>query len=436
MSFSCKTCLKDFKTKGHLDKHAIKKIPCKPSNLVQKLIEANPEIIQEEKGSFSQNSIKMNKELSKDLRKAEGIFFTPRKARDLLFEKLKEFGCNPTTILEPSFGSGEFLDDAKTIYPKAKLYGVEKNEKLFASYKNQEAELKQCDFLKYTTNNNQKMDLIIGNPPYFVTKDKNPKCMVGRPNIYIAFLYKCLEEHLQEDGFLGFVLPTSLFNCSYYEPMRKYIGKHCSILFVKELDVDYYETNQDTMLIIIKKTPDVTQKYIFNRNENIYIMPNYKELQELVKDTKTLKELDFKVKTGDVVWNQEKEKLSDEGTLLIYSSNIIKGELKLENIANKEKKQYIKNFSKKPISQTTILINRGYGNAAYKLEYVLVTDKTFYAENHVNMIIPNSKEATEKIPDVLKSLADGKTTRFIELFSGNGALSKTEIESVLPMYVS
>ena len=38
-----------------------------------------------------------------------------------------------------------------------------------------------------------RFNCIIGNPPYFIVEDKNPKCMIGRPNIYVAFLYKCLE---------------------------------------------------------------------------------------------------------------------------------------------------------------------------------------------------------------------------------------------------
>jgi hypothetical protein len=31
---------------------------------------------------------------------------------------------------------------------------------------------------------------------------------------------------------LAFIIPTSLYNCSYYQPMRNYIQKHTTIKYV------------------------------------------------------------------------------------------------------------------------------------------------------------------------------------------------------------
>jgi hypothetical protein len=267
--------------------------------------------------------------------------------------------------------------------------------------------------------------------------------MVGRPNIYIAFLYKCLEEHLEDDGYLGFILPTSLYNCSYYEPMRKYIYSNCSIHFVETLDVKYYETGQDTMLLIIQKTKDKNHKYFFNCNNSKYISPFYKELNKLVKNTKTIHELGLYVKTGDVVWNQEKDKLVDndksDGIVVVYNTNIINGELVLNNIKSKNntKKQYIKGFHKTPLSGKAILVNRGYGNVEYKFNYVSIDmkKKKFYAENHVNMILPNNSTTEKNLGLVEISFKDERTNKFIEMFIGNGAMSKTEIENVLPIFL-
>ena len=386
--------------------------------------------------SFRENSNKLNKSLSKDERKKQGIFFTPKKARDLLFYKL-EINDDPKNILEPSFGSGEFIDDICEKYPDAKITGVEYNETIYKSYKNSKAKLIHQDFLQFKSN--QKFDLIIGNPPYFVIKQKNPKCMVGRPNIYVAFLYKCLEIHLADNGYLAFVLPTSLFNCSYYEPMRKYISEKCSIIYVQELDVKYYETQQDTMLLILQKKVDPTQCYLFKRNDCIYISPYADELNKLVKGTKTISELGLKVKTGEVVWNQHKDKLSNSGTLLIYNTNIVDGELVLNNIKSKEKKQYInKDFHKTPIKGKVILVNRGYGNIDYKFNFVLVDLKEeYFAENHVNMILPKeTKKSENNLEIVKKSFEDERSKDFLQKFIGNGAMSKTEIEKVMPVFVS
>jgi tRNA1(Val) A37 N6-methylase TrmN6 len=430
--YSCNTCLKDFTQKSQYDRHMGRKNKCKAPKVINELIQ---NIIQSNV-SFRENSLQLNKKLSKEDRQNQGIFFTPRKARELLFEEFDKLKVKPKDILEPSFGSGEFLEDARTKYAKAQITGVEFNETIFKAYENPSIDLVHSDFMNYKSE--KQFDCIIGNPPYFVIKDKNPKCMVGRPNIYVAFLYKCLEEHLKDNGYLGFVLPTSLFNCSYYEPMRKYIYDKCTIHFVKALDVKYYETGQDTMLIILQKKKDPTHKYVFQRNGCTYISPCYKELNGLVADTKTIKELELYVKTGDVVWNQEKDKLANDGTLLIYSTNIINGELVINNIKSKggEKKQYIKGFHKSPVNGKAILVNRGYGNVEYKFNYVYVDLKEFYAENHVNMILPNSTDYQKNLDVVKKSFEDERTMKFIEMFVGNGAMSKTEIECVLPIFTA
>ena len=82
---------------------------------------------------FREASKKFNASLSKETRSEQGIFFTPKKARDVLFAKLADLQINPRRILEPSFGSGEFVLDARQIYPDSHIFGVEKNEELFKS---------------------------------------------------------------------------------------------------------------------------------------------------------------------------------------------------------------------------------------------------------------------------------------------------------------
>jgi hypothetical protein len=218
---------------------------------------------------------------------------------------------------------------------------------------------------------------------------------------------------------------------------------------VKELDVTYYQTAQDTMLLVLRKRVDPTKAFLLKRNGCVYLTPHAAELAGLVAGATTLRAMGWSVKTGDVVWNQEKEKLvdgpADGATLLIYSTNIVKGEgLVLGNIVDKkgEKKQYIKGFKKTPVRGPAILANRGYGNT-YSFNYVAVEEgREFFAENHVNMIMPSATvSATSgtvvagQLQAILASFADARTARFVELFFGNGAISKTELEQVLPIYL-
>ena len=389
---------------------------------------------------FREISHELNKILSKDIRQANGIFFTPNKARKIIYDKLKEYLFIPKTVLEPSFGSGEFIQDTIDQYPLATIYGVEYNKIMFDhvndSNKYKNAHIIHQDFLNYKSD---PVDLVIGNPPYFVTKQKNTKCMTGRGNIFVQFIYKCLTEHLKPDGILAFVLPTSFYNCSYYEPCRKYIQHHITILHIENIQVDYYDTKQDTMILILKNKKPILSSpdYILAYQNHVYITPYYKELQELFTGSTTLKELGFQVKTGEVVWNQHKEKLtkdSEEGTLLIYSTNIGSEKLELNMFKeSSEKKQYIKNYNGTPISGKAFLVTRGYGNR-YKFEYIYLEDYTFYAENHINVITPRTTQANQSIERVNKSFTDPKMIKFIKMFVGNGALSKTELEEIVPIF--
>ena len=371
----------------------------------------------------------LTKQLDKTTKQSQGIFFTPKTDRDRVFELLKEHVKKPKSILEPSFGSGEFLEDLYERFPKSKITGVEFNETLFSS--SDRPNLYNTDFLTY----DGKHDLIVGNPPFVVIKKSSDteKCQSGRPNLFVQFVYKSITENLVPNGVLAFVLPTSFFNCGYYERCRKWLYDNTTILDAKRLEGNYLETQQDTFVLIIRKTPTSSKDFFLELGGHIYLAPLYKELGELVKNTQTLSQLGYLVKTGEVVWNQEKDKLCDEGTLLIYSSNFTKGELILGNL-KEPKKQYIQGLTKTALSGKSILINRGYGNTTYSINGVLVDLPEYYCENHVNVI-----RATENpkcsIETIHKSLQNQKTAEFIRSFVGNGALSKTELEDCLPIWI-
>lgn len=56
------------------------------------------------------------------------------------------------------------------------------------------------------------------------------------------------------------------------------------------------------------------------------------------------------------------------------------------------------------------------------------------------MILPNNEEnSSEKNLDnlntVLKSFKDPRTLEFLKYFLGNGAMSKSEIEHIMPIYL-
>jgi hypothetical protein len=59
----------------------------------------------------------------------------------------------------------------------------------------------------------------------------------------------------------------------------------------------------------------------------------------------------------------------------------------------------------------------------------------FYGENHINVIYPLNEQAEKNIEQVEKSFQNKKTEEFIRYFVGNGALSKTELQTILPIFL-
>ena len=430
---NCERCGQEFSRANGLEKHLLRKKPCKkPIALIQRELETAG-VVTESLEEFRDSSKKFNSSLSKKLRSDMGIYFTPKKVRSLLFEKLDELGVVPSTILEPSFGSGEFILDARHKYADAHIFGVEMNEALFKSVSCPNATLVNANFLDWSGT----ADLIIGNPPYFVMKDTNKhrlhgECMTGRANIYVLFLYKCLKEHLKDNGFLAFVIPTSLYNCSYYQPIRDYIYENMTIRYVETLNrPGFYQTGQETILIILQKGK-YDDSYIYKaKTGTVYISPFYKELYGLTESTTSLAELGIGVKTGNVVWNQVKDKLSDTGTLLIYSSNIRGSKLTLGNLKG-TKKQYVKDLKKPKLKGPVILVERGYGNS-FSFDSTLVKLDEFYAENHLNVLYLKSGKLTD-LERVVKSFQDKRSVQFIRWFLGNGSISSKDLEGVIPIY--
>jgi hypothetical protein len=64
-----------------------------------------------------------------------------------------------------------------------------------------------------------------------------------------------------------------------------------------------------------------------------------------------------------------------------------------------------------------------------------MTQKDFYAENHLNVIYRLNGSVTEQaLTRVATSLKDDRTVEFVKLFNGNGTLSATDLETLIPIF--
>ncbi len=404
---------------------------------------------------YSQLSRNLTKSLDNKIKKEQGIYFTPlniiEKSVNSILGYITKHKINIKNILEPSCGSCEYIQYIDNIWKDVNIDGIEYNQTIYKNitdltFKNK-INLFNEDYLKFT-NNDKKYDLIIGNPPFFVMKKKNvkkeySKYYDGRPNIFILFIIHSLSK-LNKDGILSFILPINFMNCLYYNKLREHINRNYKILNILDCSTEsYIETAQDTIIFIVQNNKTRINNNNYTLRVNGYtifnITDNIKKLQELYKNSTVLDKINFRVKVGNVVWNQVKDLLTDDTkqTRLIYSSDIVNNKLVIKKYKNIRKKNFIfKKGKKNPL----LVVNRGYGKGLYKFNYCLINmDKEYLIENHLICIEYKNKINDDNLiklyEKIIKSFNSIETQKFISLYFGNNAINTTELQYILPIYL-
>ncbi|WP_288680905.1 N-6 DNA methylase [uncultured Brachyspira sp.] len=393
---------------------------------------------------YTKESIDYLKNTDIKKRKKLGQYFTPKSIRELLLSKLPK--KDNADILDPACGSGEFLLSCKKYFKNPILYGFDIDKKLIniSSKLVENASIKNFDFLNIDINK-KKYDYIIGNPPYFELKlneeikKKYFDIIKGRVNIFSLFIKIGLEA-LKDGGYLAYVVPPSMNNGAYFSKLREYIIKNSSLEYLHIIDGadNFHLANQKVMLIILKKTNSKkSSKYIFKKNGITIFTEDKKFLNKAYKNTVSLKDIGYTVKTGNIIWNEHKEKLTNDknnSTLLIWASNINNGKIIIGY--TKGKPQYIKNISNDLIIKSrVVVVNRITGSSKeINIKAAIVNEKEFVCENHVNVIyMSENANCNYSLKDIFKALQDKTNIKVMRLISGNTQISKTELERLLPI---
>lgn len=395
---------------------------------------------------FSDLSIKITKELSKEVKKNEGIYFTPNETIEFIINLIKPLFIDykSINILENSCGSGEFIINLIKNLTNINIIGIEKNKYIYNKIQhisNEFIKIINEDFLEF--DNDISYDLIIGNPPFCVIDKKiidnnYYQYFDGRPNTFIIFLLKSLKL-LNDNGIIAYVLPKSFLNCIYYNKTRKLIIENYSILHLSLANDKYLETTQETIIFIIQNKKGFNDDYFIKKDEIIIFntKENIKDIKEIYENSTNLYNLKFNAKIGSVVWNENKELLTDDNskTRLIYNTDIKNNQLIIKEYKNNSKKNYINKIG---YNEPLLVINRGNGNSSYKFEYCLINIQDEYLiENHLIIIKCNeditNEDLIDKYEKIIKSFENPKTKEFIKIFFGNNAINIKELLYLLPI---
>ena len=424
---------------------------------------------------YSQLTLEITKQISKEEKKNGGIFITPNVIISKLFECIEkhitENNMTIKNILEPACGTCEIVNYCDKRFSDVTITAIELNDTIYNSICNLEfkntTSVVHADFMKCSSL--IKHDLIVTNPPYFVCKKGYSipadyrKYIQGRANIFGLFIIHSLTM-IKPNGILAFIVPKSFLNSIYYSKIRSFIKQTCEIIEIIDFEKDnkFIDTDQATFGLVLKKDAEDTPyseecKYSIKINDNYMFTSDAVVLKNIFQGSTTLEKMGLKVRTGSIVWNEHKKELTNDKdkTVLIYNSNLTNTntiEIRdFEEITNKrrennkkkdkvqapeEKRQYIDIDGR---IGPVLVVNRGNGNSKYKLNYAVVTIGPYLIENHLNEIysptIFDKKELIKLYDTVIKSFKNPKTQLFIDLFLGNNGLSKTELETIFPIYL-
>jgi 23S rRNA G2445 N2-methylase RlmL len=314
--------------------------------------------------------------------------------------------------------------------------------------------------------------VVIGNPPYVISKDKQlrqiyKESVFGRPNLYGFFIHKSLSSLLSESGILIFINPRTLLTDAYFKALRAFILRHGHILLILNIVnrrnvfesvlqstiVNMIAKNSSTETVRIKNIQTKAEIYlskdmIVSKNEFVFGSPDeptfvigesritYNLFRKLTT-VKSMSKNGLSFTTGKVQWDKYKAILSPspkEGAIrLIWAENVQRyhfADAKLRKdrlFINGELK------SGSPIREETIVVQRTTAiEQPFRIIAMLVDPSKFgypiQAENNTSYLATN----IEKIP--LRFLLGVLNSKFMDFIfrhiNSNTHVSGGELNSL------
>ncbi len=230
-------------------------------------------------------------ELKNANQKNEGAYYTPQSVVfDIIEETFKNIKLDRKIIvLEPSIGTANFIpqlikrvgiENLKVIAFDTNSQTIEftkKNIEIF--YPELEIEFHNEDFIM--SEFNEKVDFIIGNPPYLTLpkkeKDKYKEILNVKDdsnNLISYFFHKSF--NLSNN--ISFVLPKYFLFSTEYKEVRRILSTKYFIPNIFDYGVDYFDVFVETISLIITKSKTIKTSVLNRKYPELSKIIEHKEL--------------------------------------------------------------------------------------------------------------------------------------------------------------
>ena len=243
-----------------------------------------------------------------------GLHYTPSfLARSIVEYSLSKIDLNEKEnfkILDPACGSSEFLLE---VLKQLKSFGYQANveihgwdisetainiSKFLLNYEKREWRERLKVNIRKVNNSltedwDNDYDLILMNPPFLSwelmkTDDREivsnilGKVSRKKPNLASAFVHKSIN-HLNENGIIGTVMPSSILLLDSYKQLRDNIKEQLSLLLIGKLGNYVFEEALTDVSIFIGKKPKTNNSplLIWSKNEKGIVADAFRDLRKV-----------------------------------------------------------------------------------------------------------------------------------------------------------